>query len=155
MLHATCTWGNQVDSRLLVVRSQIVTLTFGLSFDHNLCFKCPNWSCKPILDNYVLIAFQWYKELFKPMDFDPCNCILKVWKSIWDSNSHNGSSFRRVRVHSFTFFTFFALLGACDVTPGPPFWLATLQAFALVTCRKLRMRHLWQITYMSRSLFPF
>ncbi len=51
------------------------------------------------------------------MGFDPCNCALKSWEFIWDSNSHNGSSFGRVKVHSFTHF---ALLGACDVTPGLP-----------------------------------
>jgi len=50
MLHDTYTQGNQGDSRLLVVRSQIVNLTPGPSFGHNLCFKCPNWSCEPILD---------------------------------------------------------------------------------------------------------
>ncbi len=50
MLYTTCTWVNRVDSWLLMVRSQIVNLTFVLSFGHNLCFKCPNGSCKPILD---------------------------------------------------------------------------------------------------------
>jgi hypothetical protein len=59
------------------------------------------------------------------MGFDPCNHALKIWESIWESNSHNGSSLGSVRVHSFTLF---ALPGACDVTPGPPSWLATLQA---------------------------
>jgi len=43
------------------VGSQIANLTFDLSFGHNLCFKCPNGSCEPILDIYVSIAFQWYK----------------------------------------------------------------------------------------------
>ncbi len=50
MLHATCTQGRRVDSRLLVVGSQIGNLTPNLSFGHNLCFKCPNASCEPILD---------------------------------------------------------------------------------------------------------
>jgi hypothetical protein len=49
MSHATCTQGNQVDSRLLVVRIQIANLTLDLSFGHNLCFRYPNESCKPIL----------------------------------------------------------------------------------------------------------
>ncbi len=74
-------------------------------FCHNLCFRCPNGSCKPILDIYVLISFQWYKKLFEPMCFDPCNCALKIQESIWDSNSHNGSSLGSVRVHSLTFFS--------------------------------------------------
>jgi hypothetical protein len=46
--HFTCTHRNRVDSRLLVVRSQIASLTPGLSFDHNLCCRCPNGSCEAI-----------------------------------------------------------------------------------------------------------
>jgi hypothetical protein len=140
MLHATYTQGNWVDSWLLVVGSQIVSLTPNFSFDHNLCFTCPNGSCKPILDIYVSIDFQWYKKLFKPMGFDPCNHTLKNQESIWDSNSHNGSSHESVKVHSLTLF---ALLGACDVTPMPPFWLATLQALALVTSPRLGLQQKW------------
>jgi hypothetical protein len=55
--HATCTQGNWVDSWLLVVGSKIVNLTPDLSFGHNLCFRCPNGSCEPILNIYVSIAF--------------------------------------------------------------------------------------------------
>jgi hypothetical protein len=58
------------------------------------------------------------------MGFNPCNCILKIQKSIWDSNSHNGSSLESVKVHSFTLL---ALPGACVVTLGLPSWPATLQ----------------------------
>ncbi len=79
MWHATYTQGNRVDSRLLVVRSQIVNLTLGPSFDHNLCFRYPNGSSEPILDIYVPRAFQWYKECFNIMSFDSCNCSLKIW----------------------------------------------------------------------------
>jgi hypothetical protein len=50
MSHATCTQRNQVDSRLLMVKNQTVNLIFDLSFGHNLCFKCPNGSCKLILN---------------------------------------------------------------------------------------------------------
>jgi hypothetical protein len=50
MWHTTYTQGNQGDSWLLVVKNQIVNLTIDLYFGHNLCFKCPNGSCKPILD---------------------------------------------------------------------------------------------------------
>jgi hypothetical protein len=114
MSHAACMQGNWVDSWLLVVGSQIGNLTPDLSFDHNLCFKCPNGKWKPILDIYASIAFQWYKELFEEMGFDPCNCVLKIWESIWDSNSYNGSSLGSVRIHALTFF---ALSGACDLTP--------------------------------------
>jgi hypothetical protein len=63
MWHATYTQVSQGDSRLLMVGSQIGTLTFDLSFGHNLCFKYPNGSCEPILDIYVLRAFQWYEKL--------------------------------------------------------------------------------------------
>jgi hypothetical protein len=58
VLHTTCTQRNWVYSRLSVVGSQIANLTPGLSFVHNLCCRCPNGSCKPILDIYVSIAFQ-------------------------------------------------------------------------------------------------
>jgi hypothetical protein len=55
---------------------------YSLSFGHNLCFEYLNGSCKPILDIYVSISFQWYKKLLNPMGFDPCNCPLKVWEFI-------------------------------------------------------------------------
>jgi hypothetical protein len=83
-------WG-RVDSRLLVVGSQTVNLTIGLSFCHNLCWRCPNGSCKPIFDNYTLIAFQWYKERFNARCFDPYNWTLKSWESRWTPNPHFGS----------------------------------------------------------------
>ncbi len=47
VLHAIFTQGNWVDTWLLVVGSQIANLILGLSFGHNLCFKCPNGSCDP------------------------------------------------------------------------------------------------------------
>ncbi len=50
MWHLTCTQGNRIDSRLLMVRSQVANLTFKLFFDHNLCFRCPNGLYEPILD---------------------------------------------------------------------------------------------------------
>ncbi len=49
---------------------------------HNLCFKYPNGSWEPILNIYVPRSFQWYKKLFNPMSFDPCNRPLKIWDSI-------------------------------------------------------------------------
>jgi hypothetical protein len=104
MSHVTCTWGNWVNSQLLVVGSQTANLTRGLSFDHNLCFRCPNGQCEPILDIYASIDFQWYKEISKEMGFDPRNFALKVWESIWDSNSQHGNSLWSVRVHSLTLF---------------------------------------------------
>jgi hypothetical protein len=138
MSHTTCTLGNQVDSWLLMVESQFVNLTPDLSFDHNLCFRCPNGQCELILDIYVSIVFQWYKELFKAMGFDPCNHALKIQESIWDSKSYNGSSLGSAKVHSLTLF---ALSGACDVTPRSFSWPATLQPLALVASLRLE---LWQ-----------
>ncbi len=124
MSHVACTQGNQLDSRLLVVGSQIGNLTPDFSFDHNLCFRCPNGWCEPIIDIYASIDFQWYKELFETMSFDPYNRALKIWESISDSNSQHGSSFGSVRVHSLTLF---ALPGTCEVTPRSLSWPATLR----------------------------
>ncbi len=117
MWHVVYSQVNRVDSQLLVVGSQIANLTPGLSFAHNLCFRCLNESCKPILDIYTSIAFQWYKELLEAKSFDPCNRALKIWESFRDSNSQHGSSLGSVRVHSLTLF---ALPRACGVLPGLP-----------------------------------
>ncbi len=61
MLHATCMLGNWVDSRHLMIGSQIVNLTSSLSFGHKLCLKCWNGSCEPISDIYFSI--QWVLTL--------------------------------------------------------------------------------------------
>jgi hypothetical protein len=50
-----------VDSSLLVVGNQIVSLTPGPSFAHNLGCKCPNGSCEAILDIYTSRPFRRYK----------------------------------------------------------------------------------------------
>ncbi len=50
MSHAPYKQVNWVDSRLFVVRSQISNMTPDPSFGHNLCFRCPNEQCEPILD---------------------------------------------------------------------------------------------------------
>jgi hypothetical protein len=65
-----------------MVESQIANLTSNLSFDHNLCFKCSNGMCETISDILVPRAFEWYKECFNPMSFNPCNYSLKIQKSI-------------------------------------------------------------------------
>jgi len=77
MLHATYTQGNWGDSGLLVVGSQIANLIIGPSFGYNLCVKCLNESCEPILDIYFPRPFQWYKELLNLMGFDPA---IVLWK---------------------------------------------------------------------------
>jgi hypothetical protein len=58
------------------------------------------------------------------MGFNSYNCVLKIWESIWDSNSQHGSSLGSLRVHSLTLF---ALPRVCDVTPKSLSWPATLQ----------------------------
>ncbi len=102
MWHVTCTQGSQGDSQLLIVGSQIVNLTLDPSFGHNLCFNYPNGSCEPILDIYVPIFFQWYKELFNKMGFDPCNFLFENLRVHQDSNPQSGSSLGSVKVHSLT-----------------------------------------------------
>jgi hypothetical protein len=145
MWHATCTQGNRVDSWLLMVGSQIANLTHGPSFDHNLCFRCPNGSCEPILDIYVPRSFQWYKERFNPMSFDPRNCFLKIWKSTETPTPKVGAPlgvWRFIPSHSF------ALPGAWNVTLGLPSCPAFLQALALIANPRLGLRH--STTYRSK-----
>jgi hypothetical protein len=85
MLHATYKQVNQGDSWLWMVGSQITNLTPDPSFDHNLCYKYSNETCKNILDLYVPRAFQWYKELFNMMNFDLCNSFLNYfWGPTWE-----------------------------------------------------------------------
>jgi hypothetical protein len=97
-----------------MVESQIGNLIPSPSFGHNLCFKCPNGSCEPILDSTIPRNFQWYKEIFNPMGFDPWNCFLKIQESIKNMapkmGAHLGVS-QFIPSHSPT------LLGAWDVTP--------------------------------------
>ncbi len=145
--HVTCTQVNRVDSRLLVVGSQIPSLTPGLSFDHNLCFKYPNGSCEPMSDIYVPRSFQWHKESLNPMSFDPCNCSLKIQESTGTPTPKVGVP---LGVWGFVPSHFFALSGAWNVTPGLPFWLAFLQALCLGCKPKARvatqydvMEYLW------------
>jgi hypothetical protein len=95
VLHSTCTHRGRANSRLLVVGSQIASLTPSPSFCHNLCCKCPNGPCKPIFDIYTLLAFQWYKEHPNARCFDPCNWTLKFWESrktpksqLWECEFH-------------------------------------------------------------------
>jgi hypothetical protein len=123
MSRDTCTWGNWGDSPLLVVGSQIANLTPNPSFDHNLCLECPNGLCEPILDIYVLRAFQWYKEILNPLSFDPFHRSLKIWKSFGTPTPKVEAPlgvWKFIPSHCPT------LLGACGVTPGLPSWPATL-----------------------------
>jgi len=114
---ATCTQGIRVNFRLLVVGSQIANLTPDPSFGHSLCFRCPNGSCEPILDIYVSIYFQWYKKLFNPLGFDPCNRSLNIRESIGTLTPKVGvplGVWESIPSHSL------ALQGACNMTPELP-----------------------------------
>ncbi len=148
MWHATCMQRNQDDSRLLMVESQIDNFIYGLSFGHNLCFKYPNGSCEPILKIYVSRSFHWYKELFNPMSFSPCNYLLKIWKSIRTQTSKAGV---HLGVWGFNASHYFTFSGAWNVTVGLHSWPAPLQALALVISPKLELRQMDFIHMNVRS----
>jgi hypothetical protein len=63
MLHATCTWGNQGDPRLLVVGSQIANVIFGPSFGHNLSFKCFSSTFQELSDDIRNSLIHWVLTL--------------------------------------------------------------------------------------------
>jgi hypothetical protein len=81
VLHSQIRCREEVDSRRLVVGSQTASLTPGPSFAHNLCLRCPNEQCEPILDIYVSRSFQWSKERNNPLRFDPSTRPLKFRES--------------------------------------------------------------------------
>jgi hypothetical protein len=138
-LHATYTQGNSDNSQLLMVGSQIANLTADPSFGHNLCLKCSNGSCKPILDIYVPRSFWWYKELINTMGFDPCNFFLRIQESIGTSTPKVGAHlgvWRFIPAHSPT------LQRAWNVNPRLSSWPTPLQALALVTRPRLGLRQL-------------
>jgi hypothetical protein len=71
----------EVDSWLLVVGSQTISLTLGPSFAHNLGCRCPNDQCEAILDIYASRSFQWHQEHFNVKCFVPCCRTLKIRES--------------------------------------------------------------------------
>ncbi len=86
--HSIYTHRDRVDSQLIVVGSQTANLTPGLSFGHNLCYRCPNGSCEAIFDIYTSRLFYRYKEHLKARCFDLCNRALKLWESQRTPSSH-------------------------------------------------------------------
>jgi len=88
LLHSFCKRREEVDSWLLVVGSQIASLTPGPSFAHNLGCRCPNGSCEAILDIYTSRPFQRYKKNPNARCFDPCNQALSFWESQRIPSSH-------------------------------------------------------------------
>jgi len=98
----------------------------------------PNGFCKLIIDIYVSIYFQWYKELFNPMSFDYYNCLLKIHKSTGTLTPKVGAHLGVcgfIPSHSST------LLGTQNVILEFHSWPTSLQAFALVTSTRPRV---WQ-----------
>jgi hypothetical protein len=101
MSHTIWRRRNQVDSWLLVVGNQIVSLTPDPSFAHNLGYRCPNGSCKAILDIYTSRPFQWHQEHPNARCFDPCNIVMtivilhfKIHEFMWLSTLSKHSSAR-------------------------------------------------------------
>jgi hypothetical protein len=86
--HFACMHWNRVDSRLLVVESQIASLTPSPSLNHNLCYRCPNGSCKAILDIYTSRPFQQYQERPNARCFGPYNHTLSFQESQSTPKSH-------------------------------------------------------------------
>jgi hypothetical protein len=83
--HSPSACWERVDSRLLVVGSQTPSLTPGLSFAHNLGCRCPNDSCKAILDIYTSRPFQQYKEHLNARCFDPLKLSSELLGVLEDS----------------------------------------------------------------------
>jgi hypothetical protein len=142
MLHVIWRQLNLVDSWLFLVGSQIGSLTLGPPFVHNLCFRCPNEQCKPILNIYVPRSFQWYKERHKTLRFDPWNCSLKFWESTGTQSPKMGVA---LGVWGFTPSHFSTLPRVCDVTLGLSLGPQLCNPLALVASPKLGLRQ-WTFT---------
>jgi len=89
----------EVYSRLLVVGSQIVSLTPGPSFAHNLGCRCPNDQCEGILDIYTSRPFQWHQEHHNARCFGLCCWTLNIRESrrtpnpqLWEWEFHPPTS---------------------------------------------------------------
>jgi hypothetical protein len=131
VLHGTCMQRNWVDSQLSVVGSQTASLTPDLSFGHNLCCRCPNGSGEPILDIYIWIAFQKYKELIRARGFSLCNCSLKFRES-------TATPIPNMGVHLRVWGFILTLSHTLELLS----WPALLWTLALVASPRLGLRHL-------------
>jgi hypothetical protein len=93
--HPIFTHRDRVDSWLFVIGSQSASLIPNPSFDHNLCWKSLNGSCKAIFDIYTSRPFQRYKKHLKARCFAVCCQALKLRESrrtssfhFWECESH-------------------------------------------------------------------
>jgi hypothetical protein len=140
--HVTYTQGNQGESWLLVVESQIGNFTPDLSFGHNLCFKCPNGSCEPILDIYVSRTLWWYKKIFNQWILSLAITLWKFesslglqlpkWEFIWECGGSFPHTFLHSQEHE---------MWSPGFTLGPHL-CKPLPTFALVASPRLRLQHI-------------
>ncbi len=86
MSHSLYRQVNRVDSWLFVVGSQTASLTPSPSFGHNLCFKCLNEQCEPILDIYV-------QELSNDIKNATSHRVLTLEIALWNFESPPGLHF--------------------------------------------------------------
>jgi hypothetical protein len=86
--HSEIRCREEVDSRLLVIGSQIANLTPSPSFAHNLGCRCPNDQCEAIFDIYVPRPFQWHQEHLNARCFGPCFRALNIQESRRTPNPH-------------------------------------------------------------------
>jgi hypothetical protein len=151
MSHVVCSLVFRVDSRLLVVGSQNWqtpgSSTPGPSFAHNLCFKCSNEQCEPILDIYTLRAFQWYKERHKPSRFDPSNLSLTFRESTTTPSPKVGVA---LGVWCLTPSHSPSLTGVSDVTPRLPLGPHPCNPFCLGREPKARVTTQGGVSKLSR-----
>jgi hypothetical protein len=108
------------------------------------CYSPWQFDSRPLkVGNHLAIFFQWHNKLFNPMGFNPCNCSLKIQKSIRTPTPQ--SELHKVGVHLgvWRFIPSHSptLPGAWNVTLGLHSWPVPLQALTLVTSPRLG---LWQ-----------
>jgi hypothetical protein len=124
MLYITCTQGNQIDSWLFVVGSQITNLTPDLSFGHNFVFQMFKWAMWAHFRHLSFNRFPMIQKIPRSNGFWPLQLHFEDLEVYRDSNSQHENSLGSVKVRSLTLF---ALARACDVTLGSFSWPATLQ----------------------------
>jgi hypothetical protein len=81
MLHTQIGCRKEVDSRLVVVGNQTVSLTPTPSFAHDLGCICPNDQCEAIFGIYVSRPFELYQEHPNARCFGPCCRALNIRES--------------------------------------------------------------------------
>ncbi len=103
------------------------------------------------LRHLVPSNFQWYKEFFNLMGFDPYNCSLKIQESIGTPTPKMGVHFGVwgfIPSHSPT------LPRAWNVTLGLHSWPAPSQALALVVSPRLGLQHHRYAPCLEIKLYP-